>query len=168
MPETPPILNKTHDVAGPLNAEQIRRSVASYFDQLGYEAMAEFTLKTGRRVDLLAFGPKDEVVIIEIKSSLADFRADQKWQSYLEWADRFFFAVAEGFPTARLPDASKAGILITDGYDIAVQQEAPYHKLSGQRRQHLVKRLARTALRRLAYLSDLGVAVSASQERNND
>lgn len=141
-----------------LTALQIRRAICAYFDQLGFEVIAEFTLKTGRRVDVIAFGPKDELVIIEIKSSLADFRADQKWQSYLEWGDQFYFAVAEDFPLQQLPDASQAGILVTDGYEIALHQQAPYHKLNAQRRTHLIKRLARTALRRLAQHTDLGVS----------
>lgn len=132
-----------------LTAEHITLALIRYFDQLGYDVLTEFTLKSGRRVDIIAAGPKEELVIIEVKSSLADFQSDQKWPDYLEWADQFYFAVSDDFPSARLPNADKCGVLITDGYDVFMQREAPLKKLASQRRLHLMKRLAHTAMRRL-------------------
>ena len=107
-------------------------------------------MKTGRRVDLIAVSRSQQVTIFEVKSSLFDFTSDKKWQNYLDWADQFYFAVAENFPVERLEDEMRCGILITDGFDTHVLREAPLRKLPTQRRTHLIRRLAFAAMTRLS------------------
>ena len=64
---------------------------------------SEFTVKTGRRLDLICLAANGHITAVEIKSSIADYRSDKKWEAYLEWADQFYFAVADDFPTEILP-----------------------------------------------------------------
>lgn len=128
----------------------ITKAVANFFHEMGDATMSEFTLKTGRRVDLIALSRSQQVTIVEVKSSLADFSSDKKWQNYLDWADQFYFAVAENFPVERLADKMRCGILITDGFDMHILREAPLRKLPTQRRTHLIRRLAFAAMMRLS------------------
>ena len=107
-------------------------------------------MKTGRRVDLIALSRSQHITIVEVKSSLTDFSSDKKWQNYLDWADQFYFAVAENFPVERLADEMRCGILITDGFDTHILREAPLRKLPTQRRTHLIRRLAFSAMTRLS------------------
>ena len=80
-----------------LTASKITAATASLFHQMGDATLSEFTLKTGRRVDLIALSRDQHISVIEVKSSLADFTSDKKWPDYLDWADRFYFAVADDF-----------------------------------------------------------------------
>ena len=132
-------------------AERITGAIARMFIERGDACLREFTLRSGRRVDLIAIGSGGEITIVEVKSSRQDFISDRKWQAYLEWADRFYFAVAEGFPRDLLPGPKESGIIITDGFDCFEVQPAPLAKLVGQRRNHLTRRLAHVAMRRIEF-----------------
>jgi hypothetical protein len=125
----------------------LARGVARALDGLGFVAVPEFVLANGLRVDLMALGPKGEIWIIECKSSLADFRADQKWQGYLPWCDRFFWAVCPDFPRDILPDGS--GLFLADGYGAALMQFGDETRLAPARRKALTLAVSRAAARRL-------------------
>ena len=132
-------------------AERITGAIARMFIERGDACLREFTLRSRRRVDLIAIGSGGEITIVEVKSSRQDFISDRKWQEYTEWADRFYFAVAEGFPRDLLPGPDESGIIITDGFDCLEVQPAPLAKLAGQRRDHLTRRLARVSMRRIEF-----------------
>jgi hypothetical protein len=76
----------------------LARGVCRALDQLGYAALVEFPLANGRRADILCLGKAGDFAIIEIKTSVADFRADRKWVTYRDFADRLYFAVPDHFP----------------------------------------------------------------------
>ena len=118
----------------------------------GYARLPEVPLANGRRADLLAIHENGDIWIVEIKSSLADFRADQKWSEYREFCDRFIFAVASNFPIDELPAAT--GIIIADRYGGELVRPAPEHKLAPARRKAVIHRFARTAALRLHALAD--------------
>ena len=130
---------------------RITNAIANFFVERGDACLREFTLRTGRRVDIIAIGNGGEITIVEVKSSRQDFLSDRKWHEYPEWADRFYFAVADTFPRDILPDADTCGIIITDGFDCLETQPAPESRLVTQRRTHLVRRIAHVAMRRLAF-----------------
>ena len=131
-------------------AAEIFRGVTRFLAEHNESSLSEFTLKTGRRVDLIALDHRGIVTIIEIKSSVADFRSDKKWQEYLNYCDRFFFAVAKDFPIRRLPDT--CGIILADGFGASVLRKSPETKLNATRRKSLMLSFARTsAVRLLAY-----------------
>ena len=117
---------------------------------MGDDTLSEFTLKTGRRVDLIALSRSQHITIVEVKSFLTDFSSDKKWQNYPNWAGQFYFAVAENFLVECLADEMRCRILITDGFDTNILREVPLHKLTAQRRTHLIRRLAFAAMTRLS------------------
>ena len=86
-------------------AALLARGVCRALEQLGYASLLEFPLANGRRADILALGRGGDLAVIEIKSSVADFRADRKWTEYRDFADRFYFAVPNNFPTALIPES---------------------------------------------------------------
>lgn len=118
----------------------------------GYRAIPELPLANGRRADLIALGEKGEIVIVEIKSSVADFRSDQKWPEYRDFCDRLYFGVAPDFPREILP--GNTGVMVADRYGGEIAVAAPEHPLPGARRKALTLRLARVAAGRLMTLAD--------------
>ncbi len=89
---------------------------------------------------------------MEVKSSLEDFRSDQKWPEYRAYCDRLLFAVAPGFPVEVLPE--DAGLILADRYGGEVLRTAPEHKLAAARRKVVTLALARLAAARLQGLAD--------------
>lgn len=145
---------KTHgDPALPsqLGTARITAAIARMFIERGDACLREFTVKSGRRVDVIALAKGGEITVVEVKSSRQDFISDSKWHEYLEWADKFYFAVDDGFDRDLLPGPETCGIIITDGFDCFEAQPAPVTKLKAARRAHLARRLARVAMRRLEF-----------------
>lgn len=130
----------------------LARGVARALDSLGFATIPEFVLAQGLRVDLLALGPKGDIWIVECKSGWADFRADRKWQGYLPWCDRFFWAVAPDFPRGSLPDGH--GLFLADGYDADLITMGAETRLPPARRKAITLGAARAAARRLHQHTD--------------
>src|SRR5215469_16590630 len=105
----------------------IARGTARYLRALGYCVVSELPLPSGRRADLVALGGDGEVLIIEIKSSAADFRADQKWMEYRVHCDRLFFATVVDVPREIFP--KDAGLMVADAFGASIACEAPEHRL---------------------------------------
>ncbi len=119
-------------------------------------SVEELVPTPGLRVDVMALGPKGEVWIVECKSSRVDFTSDRKWQGYLEWCDRYFWAVDAAFPTDLLPDGT--GLMIADAYDAEILRMGPETRLPPARRRVMTQTFARHAARRLQALRDPGLA----------
>jgi len=133
-------------------ALRILRGVGRLFLELGHSSVAELTLPNGRRADLVALSPAGTFTIIEVKSCLADFRADGKWEDYLEFCDRFYFAVDEDFPQKVLPKVT--GLIVADAYGGAILRESEEVALAPARRKAMTLRFAHHAAFKLAGLSD--------------
>lgn len=129
------------------DAQALMRGAARLLFDLGVNAIPEFTLPCGRRADLAGLGPKGEILIVEVKSGIADFRADQKWPDYFDWCDRFFFAVSDRFPHHVLPEAT--GLIVADAFGAGIVRESPVNKLAPARRKALTLRFGRHAAERL-------------------
>ena len=132
--------------------QRIARGVSRYLRTLDFACVEEFVPDRGLRVDVMALGPKGELWVVECKSCRADFASDQKWQGYLDYCDRFFWAVDGDFPTELLPDDS--GLILADDYDAEILRMGPEVKLAAARRKKLTTRLARIAAIRLQGLRD--------------
>ena len=143
------------DEAAPL----IRRGALRLLHALGFAAVAELPLGSGRRADLVALGAGAEIWIVEIKSCAADFRSDRKWQEYRLYCDRLMFAVAPEFPAILLP--ADAGLVIADAYGGTLVREAPLHPLAASRRKAMLVRFGRAAAARLAAMHDPGLSEPA-------
>ena len=119
----------------------IQRGVTRFCLQQNIACMPEVPLPNHRRADIMAVTDKGEIWIIEIKSGLADFRADNKWPDYLPYCDRFYFAVDPSFPTGVLPE--NTGLIFADPYGAEIMHEYEPQKLAAARRQLLTRRMAR-------------------------
>lgn len=140
-------------------ASEIARGTSRTLAVYGLRAIPELVLPNGRRADLLALSEAGEVWIVEIKSSLEDFRADAKWPEYRDFSDRLFFAVAPDFPREVLPE--ETGLIIADRYGGEIVREASEHRLAAARRRALLLRFARVAAGRLMTLADPERALEA-------
>ncbi len=118
----------------------------------GAFGIPEFCLVSGRRADIAAVDPRGEITIVEIKSSVADFRADLKWHEYRAYCDRLVFAVSPDFPLEILPE--DAGLVVADAFSAELIRPPPYHPLPAATRKALLIRLGRTAAGRLCALYD--------------
>jgi len=130
----------------------LTRGVCRMLAEAGFGPITEFRLSNRRRVDVMGLGSGSEFVIVEVKSSVADFRSDTKWPEYRPYCDRFYFAVPESFPVHILPE--DCGIMVADSYNAAIRREAPEQPISTLRRRRQLLRFALTASERLNRLSD--------------
>ncbi len=134
----------------------LARGVCRHLQSRNFACLEEFVPRRGLRLDVMALGSGGEFWIVECKSSRADFQADSKWQAYLEWGDRYFWAVGPDFPVELLPPQS--GLIIADGFDAEILRMAPKTPLAAARRKALTRRFARNAALRLRRLLDPGAA----------
>lgn len=130
----------------------VARGTARLLVQRGFSCVSELSLATGRRADLVALAGSGEIWIVEVKSSIEDFRVDQKWPDYRLSCDRLFFATAAHVPLDIFP--ADAGLILADSYGAEVMREAPEHRLAAATRKAMMLRFARCAALRLQALAD--------------
>ncbi len=130
----------------------VARGTTRLLHQLGFSAVSELPLPSGRRADLVALNEKGDVWIVEIKSSIEDFRADQKWQDYRTHCDRLFFATTLEVPCEIFP--KDTGLIVADAFGAQLVCEAPEHRLHAATRKSMMLSFARCAALRLQSLAD--------------
>jgi hypothetical protein len=130
----------------------VARGTTRLLHSLGLSVVAELPLPSGRRADLVALGRAGELWIIEIKSSIADFRADQKWMDYRLHCDRLFFATTIEVPCEIFP--KDTGLIVADQFGASIICEAPEHRLHAATRKAMLLAFARAAALRLSALAD--------------
>ncbi|HLS68294.1 MAG TPA: MmcB family DNA repair protein [Kiloniellales bacterium] len=133
-------------------AQLLCRGVCRLLEELGYVSLTEFTLASGRRVDVMALGRDGQLLAIEVKSCLADFRADSKWPEYREWCEGLYFAVPPEFPQDVLPH--DCGLMVADPWGAEILRSPARRPLAPARRKALTLRFARAAGQRLGRLLD--------------
>lgn len=136
----------------------LARGVCRHLRSHDFVSVEELVPRPGLRVDVMALGPKGEIWVVECKSSRADYLSDSKWHGYLEWCDRFFWAVDEAFPVELLPEDT--GLIIADPYDAEILRLGPEARLAPARRKVMVQKFARHAAQRLQALRDPRVTPS--------
>ena len=130
----------------------LARGVTRHLQSHGFVSLQEFIPTEGLRVDVMALGPRGEFWLVECKSSRVDFQTDRKWLGYLDWCDRYFWAVDDVFPTELLPEDS--GLIIADGFDAEIIRDGEVRPLAAARRNALMLRFATAAARRLQRWTD--------------
>ncbi len=146
-----------------LIATDVVRGVCRLLQRAGVAALAEVPLGGGRRADIMGVDAQGRLTIIEIKVSLADLRGDRKWPEYLDYCDRFFWAVPVGFPLglfetpAFVPE--RCGLIIADRFDAEEVRAAAWHSLAPARRKAETLRFARRAAARWLTLVDPGAGI---------
>lgn len=136
----------------PMPGQRLARGTARLLRSMDHAVLTEFVPARGLRVDLISLGPKGELWIVECKSGRADFRADRKWQGYLDWCDRYFWAVDGDFPVELLPEDT--GLIHADAFGAGITRMAPETRLAGARRVKVQRDFARAAALRLQMLAD--------------
>ena len=130
----------------------VARGTTRLLHSLGFCVVSELPLASGRRADLVALGSGGELWIVEIKSSIADLRADQKWIDYRSHCDRLFFATTLEVPCEIFPPDT--GLIVADGFGASIVCEAPEHRLHAATRKSMMLVFARAAALRLSALAD--------------
>ena len=128
-------------------AAELQRGVCRAFRALGFSVVTELPLSNGRRADVVALSSGGDVTIVEIKSCLLDYQTDGKWQDYLDYCDRLYFAVTADFPCEVIPAA--AGLILADRYGAALMREPAEERLSAARRKAMILCFACAAALRL-------------------
>ena len=136
-------------------ALRIARGTGRLLSGLGYGLVREVVLASGRRCDLLALGPDGTLLIVEIKSSPEDLRADRKWPEYRPFCDRLYFACPLDMDAGLFP--ADAGLIVADAHGADILREAPEHRLAPATRRAVTLRFALAAAHRLHALFDPGV-----------
>jgi hypothetical protein len=130
----------------------VARGVRRHLRARGFATVAELTLANGRRADLVGVGHRGAVIIVEVKSSVVDFRTDTKWREYRPFCDYFYFAAPEGVSVEIFPQDT--GLLVGDSYGAALLRESSLQKMTGSNRRALLLGFARAAADRLHALGD--------------
>jgi len=143
------------DTGSLMPGQGLARGVARHLTALGFVSVEEFVPARGLRVDVMGLGPRGEIWVVECKSSRSDFTSDRKWQGYLDWCDRFFWAVDAAFPTDLLPRES--GLILADAYDAEILRMPDETRIAPARRKALTLKFATHAARRLHALRDPGL-----------
>ncbi|MEL7274322.1 MAG: MmcB family DNA repair protein [Pseudomonadota bacterium] len=129
-------------------AMAVRTGCERYFAERNWVTLPELALSNGRRADLVALSPRGDVAIVEVKSSITDFRADHKWPEYQAFCDELFFATLTDVPAHVFPE--EAGFMVADVYGAEVVRTAPTIKMTPARRKALHLTFARASAQRLA------------------
>lgn len=137
-------------------AAAIMRGTQRLMRSLGYASVTELPLVNGRRADIVAIGSNGSIILVEVKSGPADYRADQKWREYLDYCDRFYFAVDACMPEGVIP--ADVGLIVADGYDAAIVRDGAAAKAHAARRRATLLAFARCAADRLHNLADPEIA----------
>lgn len=145
-------------VNGGDGAAAVARGVSRLFLRNQIMVQSEVSLRNHRRADLMGVNAKGEIVIVEIKCARADLLGDQKWPEYLDYCDRFFWAVPSGFDHSPIESEGflpeRTGLIVADAYDAQIVRPAALVPLAAARRKVEVQRLARLAMRRLMGIAD--------------
>ena len=134
------------------------RGACRLLRQAGHSVLLEMPLPDGRRADIFAVGRAGDLVIVETKSSLEDWRVDEKWQDYLDWCDQLFIAVPVDFPHALIP--GEIGLIVADSWGGEIMRHPAPRKIAAARRKSLLIDCSRLASERLARLQDPDFAQS--------
>jgi hypothetical protein len=137
-------------------ALEIQRGVVRLLASYALASVVELPLPNGRRADVVGLTDSGELWIVEVKSSIEDFRADHKWPDYRDFCDRLLFAVRPDFPHDILP--ADTGLIVADRYGGEIMRPSPHTPLAGARRKSMTVRFARAAATRLALAMDPALA----------
>jgi hypothetical protein len=139
-------------------AAAVARGVSRLFLRNQIMVQPEVSMRNNRRADLMGINAKGEIIVVEIKVSRADLLSDQKWPEYLDYCDRFFWAVPSGFDFSPIEGEAflpgRTGLIVADAYDAEIIRSAALVPLAAARRKVEIQRLARLAMRRLMGIAD--------------
>lgn len=135
------------------STEAVTKGASRLLVDMGYAPLTELSLTNGRRVDIVGLSKRGKIIIVEVKSGLADFRSDAKWQEYLPYCEEFYFAVDSDFPLTVLDEETslpeETGVIIADQYGGEILRPGAHRKVNAARAKTLLQKMARTGAMRL-------------------
>lgn len=139
-------------------AAAVQRGTCRMLRAMGLATLTELPLANGRRADIAALDRKGDITIVEIKSSVADFRADSKWPEYRDYCDLLYFAIPAEVPVDIMPEDT--GLIIADRFGAEILRPAPEDRIAAARRKAMTLRIARAGAFRLQNINDPGQVLS--------
>jgi hypothetical protein len=133
-------------------ALSIARGARRLLRALGFSTVTELALSDGRRADIVGVSGDGTILIVEVKSCVADFRADRKWRDYAAHCDKLYFAISDTTPAEIMPE--EAGLILADRFGAAILREAERRPLPPATRRAMLLRFACAAADRLHRLAD--------------
>lgn len=130
-------------------ALSVRRGMQRLLYDMRHATLPELGLSNGRRADIVTLSEKGEIWIVEIKSSIEDFRVDRKWPDYRAYCDRLFFATLPDVSANIFPE--ECGLFVSDSYGAEMIRDAPEHRLSPAARKAITLSFSRIAAARLMH-----------------
>ena len=130
----------------------VTRGICRWLDEQGFASLTEFSLSNRRRADVIGISGKGTILMVEVKSTVEDFRGDAKWLEYIPYCDAFAFAVPPHFPWHILPET--CGVIVADAHSAAIMRPSPHHPLHASRRKALTLQFALMAGQRLQGIVD--------------
>jgi hypothetical protein len=134
---------------------RLKRAATYYLVDKLYSVYDEVGLKSDNkysklRADILGLTVRGQTVIVEIKSCWADFTSDTKWESYLPFANKMYFAISielfESKHGAYIKDRLKAHgvglMVVTEGGNVIVKQNAKHRKVKGDLKRWIITKMA--------------------------
>lgn len=150
--DTPSVPSAPTRPSRPETTVAVCRGASRLMRQAGYSVLLELPLPDGRRADIFAIDRTGALVIVEVKSSIEDWRVDAKWPDYLDWCDQLYVAVPVDFPQSLIPE--EIGLVVADAYGGEVLRHPPRRPVAAARRKALLIDCARLASERLSRLED--------------
>lgn len=148
-------------------ATDVARGLARLFHRQSLTVLCEVPLPNGRRADMVAIDGKGQISIVEIKVSKADLLADGKWPDYLDWCDRFYWALSPALDPGLIAgppwQPERCGLIIADRYDAVILRDAADHMLAPSRRRSELLRIGRLAMRRMMVNLDPDLVAHAGE-----
>ena len=146
-------------------AGDVARGLARLFHRQGRTVLCEVPLPNGRRADMVAVDARGHISIVEIKVAKADLLGDGKWPDYLDWCDRFYWALSPALDPDLCADRQpeRCGLIVADRYDALILREGADHALPAARRRSELLRIARLAMRRMMIVGDPDLASHAGE-----
>lgn len=120
----------------------ISRLIGSYYASKNYAVFKEIGLPKvysdrrygSKRADILCINSKDEVIILETKSSWQDYKTDNKWEHYLDWCHKFYF-VAEDSLASRIKEDLKNKEVGVIAIKVGAYEDKPFFIKNAKRRE---------------------------------
>lgn len=128
-----------------MDANHIRQVVSAFYTKKRWAVHFEVGLcKGGRlRADVLAMAMNGYMVVVEVKSSVADFRSDKKMDQYTKYCNQSYVACsAEVYAKIKDKVLPSFGVIVVDGNRCYVAKKALKRNVHHKTKLNLITRMA--------------------------
>lgn len=132
--------------------EKLYEALTYYYVKKLYSVHPEFGIeKWGRRrLDALCLNYRGEMIGVEVKSCLADYRTDKKWRTYLPYTNKLYFLFPPSVIESRKFPEIKAEIK-AEGAGILTLKYGRVHALVGAKTREVDEKCKYQMLVKMAW-----------------